>query len=202
MNVPAIAKKTFDELSEIDEYRTILNSFRQELSEISDQVERAKFLHEKVDHYNQEVFSHPLVKQLSPCKMNCSACCHTQVSVNSDEAILLHKRVKDGVSIPMDRLKKQMAALNDHDEFYKIPFEDRKCVFLSEEGSCRIYEDRPSVCRSNSVLGTNAQCDTSRGVQQTHLVKTPKADLVVYESFSASPENGSLPYMLGRLLDP
>lgn len=200
MNVPAIAKKTFEELKEQSEFVKIVHHVVDRLKSFTNRYQRAQFVHELVDEYNKEVFAHPLVMQFSPCKRGCSACCHTQVSVTDDEAELLVKRIKSGVSVDMDRLKLQMQAKDDSEAYYKISFQDRRCIFLDENGGCTVYEDRPSVCRTNAVIGESNQCDTSLKVQPTRLIKTPKSDMVIYGSFFYAKESGTLPHMVGKSL--
>ena len=43
------------------------------------------------------------------------------------------------------------------------PHQDRKCVFLNDQNECTIYDDRPSVCRTNTVLSDPAACSTEDG---------------------------------------
>lgn len=201
MNVPAMAKKTFEELKNQIEYSSIINGIVDKLTKILSPIDRAKLIHQEIENYNQEIFSHPLVKEFSPCKMGCSACCHTQVSVTDDEAELLVKRVKDGVDIDNERLIKQMSAQDDSHAYFSLPYADRKCVFLDDHGSCRVYADRPAVCRTNAVLGTADQCDTSSSIKPTRLIRTPKSDMVIYASFLSSSTSGALPNLVGKKLN-
>ena len=200
MNVPGIARATFESLRNQPLFLGITQFIIEHLKRISNKSERARFVHNVIDQYNEEVFSHPLVKEHMPCKTGCSACCHTQVSVTSDEAELLASLVDEGIEIDENRLKLQMAAENDSDLFFQISFNDRKCVFLNDQGSCKVYKDRPSVCRTNAVLGTADQCDTSSEQKSIRLIRTPKSDMAIIGAFAASDENGSLPFMLGKLL--
>lgn len=200
MNAPVIAKKTYEEHKAIPEYKSIFDFVLQNLQRIADKFVRAKVIHEIVDEFNKEVFAHPLVQQFSPCKLGCTACCHTQVSVTDDEAQLLAKRVQEGVKINRRLLKLQVKAKNDSDAFFKIKYEDRKCIFLGDDGACTVYEDRPSVCRTNAVIGDASQCDTSVSVQPVRLIKTPKSDVAIYASFENAESSGTLPYMVGKAL--
>ena len=200
MNVPAIAKRTFDQFKHQTEFIGIVQIALDHLKKLTNPILRAKFVHEAVDEFNQEVFTHPLVKQYSPCTMGCSACCHTQVSVTEDEAILLARIVKQGLPIDLNQLQHQMKAKDDDSEYYKMPFAERKCIFLQEDGACGVYEDRPSVCRTNAVIGEAAQCDTTNGVGKTHLIKTPKADMIIYASFYHAKSSGALPHMVAKAL--
>ncbi|WPU64298.1 YkgJ family cysteine cluster protein [Peredibacter starrii] len=200
MNVPAIAKRTFEELKSKSEFLSMVQNIINELQQLSSPITRAKFIHNLIEELNRDVFSNPLVEQLSPCKMGCSACCHTQVSVTQDEAALMALLVREGIGIDLDLLELQAIAKNDSDEFYKIPYSKRACVFLDENGACRIYKNRPSVCRTNAVIGEIDQCDTSSEIKPTRLIKTPKSDLVIYASFMDAEDSGTLPYMLSKVI--
>jgi uncharacterized protein len=200
MNVPAIARKSFEELRQQSVFINIVNFVVEHLSRLSSLVVRARLVHEMVDEFNKDVFSHPLVKELSPCKQGCSACCHTQVSVTADEADLLVQRIEAGMAINQNRLRAQMATKDDAREFFKLSYEDRKCIFLDNTGSCSVYDDRPSVCRTNAVLGSADQCKTGDAQGEMRLVKTSKADMVIYAAYLCSKESGSLPNMIGKRL--
>ncbi len=201
MNVPAIAKSTFELLKNQPEFMSITQTVVEHLNKIKSSLERARFVHNMVDEYNKEVFSHPLLKQFVPCKSGCTACCHTQVSVTDDEADLLADNIANGVAINYERLAIQAAAGNDSSAFYKIPYQDRKCVFLDENGACKVYKDRPSVCRTNAVVGEASQCATDNGPQEAiRLVKTPKSDMTIVGSFAVATTSGTLPMMLSKVL--
>lgn len=201
MNVPAIAKSTFEMLRNQPEFLAITHSVVEHLNKIKSKIEKARFVHNMIDEYNSSVFSHPLLKQFVPCKSGCSACCHTQVSVTAEEAELLLVNVDEGIKIDIEKLYAQAQAGNSPAEFYKIPYAQRGCVFLNEEGNCRVYKDRPSVCRTNAVVGEASQCDTSAGEQgQLRLVKTQQADMVIFGAFYAAEDSGTLPSMLAKLL--
>ncbi len=163
-------------------------------------MKRSKLVHQLIDEYNIEVFAHPVVKELSPCKNGCSFCCHTQVSVTEDEATVLVQRIQEGLDVDRELLERQMMAGNDPQAFYRMNHLERRCVFLDDQGSCKVYKDRPSVCRTNAVIGESSQCDTSKTIQPTRLVMTKKADMVIYASFLFARKSGTLPNMVGTML--
>jgi Fe-S-cluster containining protein len=201
MKVPAVAKKTFDQLSKNPEYMVIVQYVLEKLSKMASSIKRARYTHRIVDEFNQVTFNHPLVQQFSPCKMGCTACCHTQISVNQDEARLLAERIINGVEIDVDLLVKQAEAGDDAKEFYKLNYSERSCIFLDDQGACKVYEDRPSVCRTNAVLGDAKQCQTNDGNQQVRLVKTAESDMVIYASYLFSKESGALPLMVKKAIE-
>ncbi len=200
MNVPAVAQRTFSTHSRDPIYMEIVRRMVQLLSGLKSGTDRARLVHQEIDAYNKEVFSNPVVKAHSPCTAGCSACCHTQVSTTHDEAQLLARSVSEGIEIDQSRLQRQTGAGNSSEEFYKLSYEDRRCVFLDQAGSCRVYSDRPAVCRTNAVLGSADQCDTRQGPKTTRLILTHKADMVIYAAYLSAPESGTLPVMLTKAL--
>jgi Fe-S-cluster containining protein len=202
MNVPAIAKNTFELLRNQPEFLKITETVITHLNKIKSSLERARFVHNVVDEYNQKIFSHPIVKELMPCKAGCTGCCHTQVSVTEDEAELLAHNISNGVEINYKLLEHQSLAGNDTAAFFAIPYGERRCVFLDDQGACKVYKDRPSVCRTNAVLGSASQCDTSTnsGDGALRLVKTQEADMAIVGAFALAKESGTLPMMLSKVL--
>jgi Fe-S-cluster containining protein len=200
VRVPAIAKKSFDLLKNNPEYLVIVQDTLSRLKKLSNSLKRSKYIHKEVDEYVAEVFADPLVQKLSPCKEGCTACCHTQVSITKDEAELLARKIIfGGVEIDMNQLDNQ-ARISADEYFSKLTFAERKCVFLDDNGACKVYADRPSVCRTNAVVGTKEQCDTSDGHKEMRLVLTRKADMIVYASFYFAEDSGTLPEMLQKAL--
>lgn len=200
MNIPIIAKTTFDNLRNQPAFLAISQFIVSQMKAIPYAKVRALFIHKAIDEFNEEIFAHPIVKEFMPCKAGCSACCHTQVSVTQDEALLLLDKIRSGVAIDEAQLNLQAQSGNNSEAYYKLSFQDRKCVFLNEKGECRVYEDRPSVCRTNAVLGSADQCNTSNSQQSLRLIRTEKADMVIAAAFAFSEENGTLPYMIYKLL--
>lgn len=201
MNVPAIAKSTFELLRNQPEFLAITESVMTHLNKIRSSLERARFVHNMVDEYNKEIFAHPLLKEFVPCKAGCSACCHTQVSVTEDEADLLLHNITNGVEIDYNLLSLQTEKGNNTENYYKLSYQERKCVFLDENGACKVYKDRPAVCRTNAVVGEASQCSTDGKEQgQLRLVKTSKSDMVIVGAYMRSTVSGTLPMMLSAAL--
>ena len=201
MNVPAVAKNTFELLRNQPEFLAITESVMAQLNKIKSTIERARFVHQKVDEYNQEIFAHPVLVEMMPCKSGCTGCCHTQVSVTEDEANLLYYNISNGVDIDYHLLSLQNEKGNTTSDYYKLSYKERKCVFLDDKGTCKVYNDRPSVCRTNAVVGDSAQCSTD-GKEQgpIRLVKTSKADMVIVGAYAWANESGTLPLMLSKVL--
>lgn len=201
MNIPAMAKKTYDELKSKSEFLNITLLVKSALRKIESAQERARFVHQAVDEFNKVVFSHPLVKEFSPCKAGCSACCHTQVSVTKEEAELLYENLLGNASIDIDKLLLQAQAQNSSQQFYKLSFKERGCVFLDEVGNCQVYSDRPAVCRTNAVVGSSDQCMSS-GASNVAIrsVRTPHSDMAIVAAYQVSEEAGTLPFLLAKTI--
>ncbi len=198
---PQVALRSYLKLKEYPVFFRFTQAILTTLGKMVRPIERAKFVHEMIDHEMVELFKNESVMKLTACKKGCSACCHTQVSVTSDEADLLAARVMDGAALNWANLHKQKSSGDQFLEFMKIPFSDRRCVFLKEDQTCSVYEDRPSVCRTNAVVGTSEQCDTKNGQMQTQqILNTYNADMIIMGAYMSSSENGSLPNMLWKKL--
>lgn len=202
MKFPAIAFQTYSRLKNNPKFLALTEFILRTLRPMINPIDRAKLVHQLVDDCNEEMFNNPLVKQYSGCHKGCSACCHTEVSVTPDEAELLAKRVQEGITIDTQKLYVQKQVIESKESFYVLPYSQRGCVFLGDEGECRVYDDRPSVCRTNVVLGDSSQCSTIDGqMQEMRLVKTEQADMVIMGAFMHQhTENGLLPEKLWEAL--
>jgi Fe-S-cluster containining protein len=202
MNFPAIAKQTYERLRSHEAFSFITDQLIAELKEIKNAIMRARHFHNRVDELTVDIFSHPIVQNLKGCKKGCSGCCHTEVSVTDDEAELLSNRIKNGINIDYVRLHTQKLAIKNGQNFYSIPFQMRACIFLNEDGHCKVYSDRPAVCRTNAVLGTSEQCSTVNGkVKPQTLIKTKEADMAIMGAFLVSNKSGVLADMVWDKLD-
>lgn len=47
----------------------------------------------------------------------------------------------------------------DPSEYAKLPLEESKCIFLSDERLCKVYDDRPTACRTHQVLSDKELCN-------------------------------------------
>jgi Fe-S-cluster containining protein len=197
-----MAAKTYQRFRNDLHMIKITNEVLKRLKKISSPVKRARFLHKEVNKKLSSLFQDETVKKHVSCRKGCSACCHTQVSVTDDEAILLARAVENGLKIDMEKLKKQASVSKSASTWYSIPFQDRACIFLDENKECSVYNDRPSVCRTNHVVGDPKDCSTDDGqVRSVQLLNTFEADMAIMAGFGSCKKNGALPNMLFDLLN-
>jgi hypothetical protein len=95
------------------------------------------------------------------CRRGCSHCCHTPVEIWPHEAALLVASVQEsGVEMDRSRLERQSRFTTD--TWRQQPAADRACVFLGDDGTCKVYEFRPNACRKLLVKTDPALCDAEK----------------------------------------
>jgi len=201
VNFPALAKRTFDNFSSDPVFRRITNTIIIALKKISSPYMRARRIHREVDANLEKLLEQQIVADNISCKKGCGHCCHTQVSVTGDEAQLLAALVEGGVKIDPMRLALQAGVKNNSVAWYGLNYSQRKCIFLDEKSECMVYEDRPSVCRTNYVFDPPSQCSTEDGIEKPlRVLNTFHADMAMMAGYIYSKDNGALPNMLAAVL--
>jgi len=202
MNLPAVAVRTFNTFKDDSGFKKLLKHMGKKLEKLRDPIKRARYVHKKIDDELEQLFEDDSVKELVSCKQGCSACCHTQVAVTEDEAVLLTSIIAKGHPIDWTKLFIQAKAGNSSKDFFDLPYSMRGCIFLDQKGSCTIYEDRPAVCRTNYVVSSPELCVIKEGVEPTvKLLNTFGADSWIYSFFKVNRVNGALPFLVKKLLE-
>lgn len=120
----------------------------------------AHTIHALIDERVQRLLTTPNGRAVT-CGKGCAACCHVRVHVNSREAeLLLAYAVEQGVDIDLAKLQRQ--ADKGDATWHELSIEDRRCVFLGEDRTCRVYEHRPGACRKYHVLTDPDLCDMDK----------------------------------------
>lgn len=166
----------------VDFVHTMMNTLMKDLGGYSAGAERGRRLQELVDI---EVSQHSHIK--ASCHRGCSACCHLEVEITSDEAALLSEAIADGVLIDSAHLA-QLATRERNDEKWKggvIPA--NKCVFLDTKGSCSAYTYRPSACRKAAVTSPAVDCGIVGAIVTP--IYMPKVEVIISAALNL-PENG------------
>ncbi len=200
---PALAKQNFDRLKKSVPFTKLFRRLLLSLSRIPCGASRALASHQEIDTFIAEALKNPVAEKNLKCKRSCTFCCHTQVSVTQDEVeLLIHEVKQKGIKLDLERLKLQSLVSEYSKDFYRLDYEDRKCVFLNDQGECGIYEHRPAVCRINYSFSEPIQCSTEDGIEKTQrLLRIDKADLVIMAAFKLSKRVGSLPRLLWEQLN-
>lgn len=99
------------------------------------------------------------------CGKGCSFCCNYHVDITDDEAELLVEYTKEeGILIDKAHLEKQKDKIVS--TWNELKYADRKCVFLDDQGACKVYKYRPISCRALQVVTPKSFCDAQSGTQQ------------------------------------
>lgn len=160
----------------------------------SDTVSAVIAFHELLDQEISKMLSDS--KPVS-CKRGCSFCCLYNVDMCIDEAVLMLVYAEEKkIEIDWDKVKRQ-AEFKNSDKWITQTFAERRCVFSSASGECRIYEHRPGSCRMYHVLTPADLCDPEKypngKVQRPGNVYIETIDAGMQ---NASTENGNMPVML------
>lgn len=114
------------------------------------------YLHNMQEAIDEDVDKQNQTQRPVKCAKGCSFCCQINVDVTSDEAELIVDYCnKKGIKIDKDKLTRQSEA----PVWLQQNAEDRRCVFLGEDGACTVYEVRPSNCRRHMVISEPEDCD-------------------------------------------
>jgi Fe-S-cluster containining protein len=140
----------------VSNIRSLFSKFTAKLLEFEPGVRRGVALHQLMDR-ELKAASHVTVS----CAKGCAGCCHYEVEVTRDEAEVLRAVVLGGVPIDRPRLELQAARERKSPEWNRYGSPENRCVFLGEDGGCRIYEHRPSICRKHMVTSPAAACTTA-----------------------------------------
>ena len=111
----------------------------------------------RVKYYHGIVDGRSLVAKqntvIYDCKKGCGWCCHINTTATSEEIHVIVKHMKENnVEIDVKNLKNQLKYGVGENGFNKLKPTERRCVFLDEKNSCKIYSVRPGRCRSYFVV--------------------------------------------------
>ena len=157
--------------------RSLFEKYTSKLLEFEAGVPRAKAMHEMMEQA-MKTAAHIRVS----CCKGCSGCCHYEVELTYDEAVLLAAIVQGGLTIDRSRLKQQSLRERRSPEWNTVPGEANRCVFLGPDGACKIYDERPSACRRLIVTSPPENC--SMPGQPVEPVNITLAEILISASLS------------------
>jgi Fe-S-cluster containining protein len=95
------------------------------------------------------------------CRRGCDRCCHGPVEIWPHEAALLVEIVREAGMEPDPARLERQSQYTEH-TWRQQPAADRACVFLGDDGACRVYAFRPNACRKLLVVTDPALCDAEK----------------------------------------
>ena len=136
--------------------KSVFDKYTAKLLEFAPGLDRGTALHQLMDRELKVTAQFAL-----SCHKGCSGCCHYEVEITQDEAAILKNIVIDGLPVDLERLQLQAARERQSPEWQRFGSPNNRCVFLSETGVCRVYNDRPSICRKHVVTTPVSACTTA-----------------------------------------
>ncbi|MGE5087391.1 MAG: YkgJ family cysteine cluster protein [Bacillota bacterium] len=177
------------------EVERLLNHYFAVLSDIPAGAERGRKVHDLIEEQEQ-LSSH--IK--TSCQRGCGACCHLEVEITRDDAVVLASSLDAGVEIDYAKLRNLSLRKRLDSEWARGVVKSNRCVFLGEDNACRNYQNRPTVCRKHSVISPAVECEKIGGQPVPKLI--PVAEIIMSAAINL-PDNqyGSLAKMLQMVLD-
>lgn len=157
----------------------------------------AHSFHSIIDGFIQEATEKRDVTDQGPaCKKGCSHCCYLEVHVTPHEGQLLLQVMKEkGIEIDEESLKLQAKVAR----WRQLAYKARRCVFLSEEGECRVYDYRPMSCRKYLVFSEPEKCNSGKYPGgEVGVLTANKAEIVASAIFSIC-DSDTIPKQLQKL---
>jgi Fe-S-cluster containining protein len=110
-----------------------------------------------IDEFQDEIEEDQ--KRKISCRKGCAFCCHLEVQVTDLEKDLIMDYAKEhGIKYNEKKLEEQLQ-YNEQ----TLPLSDvSRCVFLSNQNTCNIYEVRPLHCRKYLVLNDPKFCNAKK----------------------------------------
>jgi Fe-S-cluster containining protein len=99
--------------------------------------------------------------QLITCEKGCSSCCKISVCISQAEAELIIDYCEQW-SVPTYPAILRQQRGNTSSTWKDLPIKYRNCIFLSQHGTCRIYDVRPSACRQHFSVSEKEFCNMTR----------------------------------------
>lgn len=148
-----LADAEFDGL--IGAVRSAFDKYTAKLQSCLPGTDRAIVLHQLIDRELAPAAQFPI-----SCRKGCVACCHYEVEITRDEADLLTVLALDDASLDRNRLRLQAARERKSPDWLRFGHPENRCVFLGEDGACRVYDHRPASCRKLLVTTPPEACGT------------------------------------------
>lgn len=95
------------------------------------------------------------------CRKGCSHCCRGPVEIWPQEAALLLEAAREA-RVELDQAQLERQCGHGIDTWRQQPAADRACVFLGDDGACKVYGSRPNACRKLLVTSHPELCDAEK----------------------------------------
>jgi len=146
----------------VQESKAILKKYKKLLLQLnndrSDRFSKVKRIYKFIDNHNDEMF-----KKDTVCARGCSFCCYMNVDVTEVEASYIAEYTKRPLN---ENINNSVHA--DISKYSGVP-----CPFLDiHNGSCTIYDFRPTVCRMYHVFESADKCKEGEGQKEVNITSS------------------------------
>ena len=162
-NLKAIANRNARDERKTAHLRGIMDRYTEQFRAIGNQdaLALAREVHAAIEVVLQRDRQKSVASGDIQCRKGCSHCCSGPVEIWPQEAALLVEAAREaGVELDKAHLERQSRCTID--TWRQQPAADRACVFLGDDGACKVYESRPNACRKLLVTSHPDLCDAEK----------------------------------------
>ena len=124
-------------------------------------AEAAHHVHITMDQVLERDRSKDQSSRAITCGRGCDHCCKVPVEIFPHEAALLLRTAR-AAGIALDRSLLERQSRYGIETWNTQPAADKACVFLGEDGACKVYAFRPNACRKLFVVTEPDLCDAEK----------------------------------------
>ena len=151
---------------------------------------------EKKAKYMYQLIEEQLIKtdlSNTSCQKGCHYCCYHPIELTSSEKENIVLQVE---SANKKRLAYQVDQIFNDDIYENWDYKKQACVFLDEQGGCKIYQDRPLICRLTYVTSNSENCDYRQDTESIAHHPVTKAAIIALAYLMTEQDSHLLPLAL------
>lgn len=153
-----------------------------------------EYAHQAIDKINEQTG----INDKASCSKSCVFCCYGEIDMSHTEASLIFSVIKQ-FNIPVDM---ELVARQNKRAHHKLKYADKRCAMLSDEGLCKIYDHRPSICRLYNSTDAPENCDESKGTPNVGTMRTIEGFAITIALLLLDEENGNMAkYSMHKVLN-
>lgn len=102
------------------------------------------------------------------CSIGCHFCCFGEIQLSHVEATVIFSAIKQyNIPVDIELIKRQ-----NRRSHHKLKYINKRCGMLDEEGECKIYDYRPSICRLYNSVDDPKECNEQHKIPDTGTLRT------------------------------
>lgn len=150
--------------------KSLLKTHLKEFTLMRAGKQKAKHLYHLID---EQLSTIDLSK--TSCQKGCHFCCYHPIEITSSEKDNIKQLIQFA---DKKRLSYQVDQIFNDDIYENWDYKQQACVFLDEQGSCTIYQQRPLICRLTYVTSASENCDYRNNKERINHHPVTKAAII------------------------